>query len=157
MGGNCGDCGSTAECVALLPDIPGVFCVQVVAGGCCFPGTRGFCAVPCPPAASCQSPGDCPDAVNECQIRTCENGRCDRTFVADGTELPPNSQQQGDCQKLVCDGNGAIRSDVEDSDVPCCFECMTGTCDNGAPATESLPEGTPCTGGLCDGAGNCGQ
>jgi hypothetical protein len=155
-GSACGDCASNAECTRDFPDIPGVICVR---GACCSLVTGGFCARPCPPAPGCSTPEDCRDALNACQVRTCEGGRCGRTFVAEGTELPPATQNDGDCQLLVCDGNGNIRSEVDDTDLPCCFECFTSTCANGTPVHTPDPEGTPCIDqgqdGLCDGAGHC--
>jgi hypothetical protein len=153
----CGDCGSSAECASLFPDIPGVFCNK---GACCAGGERGLCNQPCPPAASCDTSADCPDALNACQIRTCEDGRCSRTFVPTGTELPEEPSQDGNCHRLVCDGFGNIRSEVDDTDAPCCSRCFTGLCANGVPMSVPDPAGTPCTDdqgldGLCDGAGQC--
>jgi hypothetical protein len=42
----CGTCTSDAQCAALRPDIPGVFCAK--GGGLACPGCTGFCLSPCP-------------------------------------------------------------------------------------------------------------
>lgn len=46
-GSFCGGCGSSAECVALYPDVPGVVCVATSGGVCCGGGSRGYCVSPC--------------------------------------------------------------------------------------------------------------
>jgi hypothetical protein len=44
----CGQCGSTAECQALYPTIPGVFCMAGGSGCCNSTAPRGNCSFPCP-------------------------------------------------------------------------------------------------------------
>jgi hypothetical protein len=46
--GVCGECGSTAECQALHPAIPGVFCMAGGTGCCNGTAPRGDCVRPCP-------------------------------------------------------------------------------------------------------------
>ena len=43
----CGSCASDADCTALLPDVPGVFCVLGFGTFCDCEGA-GFCLMPCP-------------------------------------------------------------------------------------------------------------
>jgi hypothetical protein len=154
-GSVCGECASSAECASLFPAIPGVFCVKVsgAAGDCCTPGTRGLCLAPCPTPATCSVPEDCPDTQEVCEVRTCTDGLCGKAFAAEGTPSSPERQTSGDCRVMECDGNGDDRSEEDNEDVPDATECTLASCENGTPVHE--PPGTLCTGGTCDGAGNC--
>ena len=46
--GSCEQCRSSADCTALFPDIPGVFCVLTTGTACCGGDPFGFCLGPCP-------------------------------------------------------------------------------------------------------------
>ncbi len=78
--------------------------------------------------------------------------------MPDGTAAPPSQQTIGDCQVVVCTGQGPsdTRSDPDNSDVPAdSNECTIGVCNNGNPGSINSQSGTPCTGGTCDGNGHC--
>ena len=56
----------------------------------------------------CSVPGDCPGVDTECGARTCEGGACGTKLAADGVALA--QQSAGNCQVVVCDGQGATQS-----------------------------------------------
>lgn len=72
---------------------------------------------------------------------------------AEGTRIA--DQVAGDCAAIVCAADGTTRSIPDDSDVPEAAECVVPTCTNGAKGSSPKAAGTPCTGGVCDGAGAC--
>ena len=152
----CGECGSSAECERLFPDIAGVFCINAsgAENDCCSPGTRGYCLVPCPTPPACASPEDCPtETLQLCEVRTCTNGRCGKAFAPAGTPSAPQFQNPGDCRVMTCDGHGHDTDEVDNDDIPTRTECTRDACQNGEPVHE--PSGTTCSGGTCDGAGHC--
>jgi hypothetical protein len=159
---DCGQCASSDECKKLYPDVPGIFCVKVANTGCCDT-KRGYCAAPCPTPPPCTQPEDCPNpdasdprVVDACLVRTCQNGRCGKAYVEEGTPLPNESQLAGDCRVAVCDSQGRLRLDPDDNDAPPATECSTGECD-GAGHVVHEPLGEPCNNGtwVCNGAGDC--
>jgi hypothetical protein len=68
-------------------------------------------------------------------------------------------QQPGDCQKRVCNGQGAAVTTPDDTDVPADpGQCKTGACSAGIPGATPKAPGTTCTengGALCDSQGTC--
>lgn len=107
----------------------------------------------------CCSPLDCPDENNECIQRTCEKGVCGTTPVKQGVAI--SAQTAGDCQKSVCDGNGAIESVADNTDIPDDGnQCTVDKCQSGVPKNTSSPAGELCTqdgGKKCDGSGACAE
>ena len=103
----------------------------------------------------CNVGGDCPGMDDECQQRTCDAEACGLVFTAAQTALA--IQVTGDCHELVCDGQGANSSVVDDTDLPVDFnDCTADLCENGNKSNPPLNAGTPCgTSGLCDGNGSC--
>lgn len=107
----------------------------------------------------CNGPTDCtalpPD--DECQQRTCVNHACGQDFTNANTPL--GVQAPGDCQTVVCDGNGGTTSLANNADLPDDGrECTTDTCTNGVPANTPLSQGTSCGTGnnlFCDSDGDC--
>lgn len=77
--------------------------------------------------------------------------------VADGTAVP--SQTAGDCQQVVCDGNGATKSQADDADLPNDGkECTDDTCAAGVPTFTPKTLNVACGAGgalFCDGNGAC--
>jgi hypothetical protein len=106
----------------------------------------------------CAAATDCPDPGNECLTAACTAaGKCVPDKVAAGT--PVSAQATGDCQQVVCDGDGATKSEADDSDLPVDGkECTGDTCSSGVPSNPALALDAPCgaAGALyCDGAGAC--
>ena len=106
--------------------------------------------------ATCVSASECPDPGSECTLRTCTKGACGSIPAPAGA--PVNQQPTGDCERLVCDGDGGVAS-IEDPGDP--FDdgdpCTADTCVGGTPTHEPALAGTECdgTGSVCDGAGAC--
>jgi hypothetical protein len=103
----------------------------------------------------CTVPSDCPGKETECQTRACDQGFCGIGFQPSGMKV--TSQFAGDCQKIVCDGQGALAQQADDSDVPDDSNpCTQDVCANGVPSHASAAFGTTCGGSLtCDNQGNC--
>jgi plastocyanin len=93
----------------------------------------------------------------ECKTATCIQGVCGLINVPDQT--PTKSQAAGDCQLVVCDGQGNGVTKIDDTDVPDDNkECTKDLCSGGVSSHTALATGTLCsqgTGKLCDGAGTC--
>jgi hypothetical protein len=100
-------------------------------------------------------PATCPGEDNECSKRRCSDKRCATVFASSGTPL--KAQLVGDCQTLVCDGQGKTLTRADNADAPddnnaCTVDRCNGTSVQYAP----VPKGTSCGGTLkCDGAGKC--
>jgi hypothetical protein len=103
----------------------------------------------------CIVDGDCNGANDECRHTTCEDGRCVFRVEPRGT---PIDEVEGDCRRVVCDGNGATETVYWGSDVPIEDRpCVGGRCSFAdGPYWEPHVAGAPCGDGTkCDGAGNC--
>ncbi|MDC3956593.1 hypothetical protein [Polyangium jinanense] len=128
----------------------------VIAGEPCEPGKPEVCdgTSNC---VACNEPADCvllpPDDV--CQQRTCENHVCVQSFAPDGTTI--DGQTAGDCMRVVCDGAGATKEIVDDTDLPNDNNaCTKNVCTNGTPTFPNEAINTACGAGLyCDGGGKC--
>jgi len=115
-------------------------------------------------SGACASVADCVAEEPECQSPVaCEDGACLFDDTPDGA--PISGQTAGDCAAIVCDGEGATRSDPLTSDVEDDGkECTIDTCDGGTPvhtSQDSLPcySGPPGTLGIgvCSGGSRtCG-
>ncbi|MBK6920297.1 MAG: hypothetical protein IPH07_23055 [Deltaproteobacteria bacterium] len=106
--------------------------------------------------SECISPDDCDQLPvdDECQQRTCESNTCGQVFTE--LDTPLSIQQPGDCHLQVCDGEGGVTAGIDDTDLPVDgLECTSDTCDDGVPANDPLPPGSPCAAGVCDGLGGC--
>src|SRR5205823_3647420 len=98
--------------------------------------------------------GTCPTAPT-CQTATCDNGVCGVANVAGGTE-PPELQIDGDCKKVVCDGEGNANQLPSPQDLPPDSDCLAGGCSGTTVVRSPKPAGTPCgSGGFCNKAGQC--
>ncbi len=161
-GSACGECAKSADCRRLYPAVPGTFCLKAFkdANDCCAPGKRRRCVAPCPTPQACATAdgSDCQGSLDICEQHTCVNGRCGKEIAPDGTPVPASLQTPGDCQIIVCTGQGPedTRSDEDDTDVPSRNnDCLTFDCVRGELVSTPVQAGTPCAGGTCDGAGNC--
>lgn len=105
----------------------------------------------------CITVADCPGSDTECQVRTCNAGICGVSNTAQGT--PVMAQTQGDCQVNQCDGNGAVETVAQDSDIPDDGNpCTNDVCTGGVASHPPASQGTVCGAGLiCDGSGTCVQ
>jgi hypothetical protein len=76
-------------------------------------------------------------------------------MVAMGTKIA--MQTAGNCQDEICDGNGAVSSAVNNTDVPVDGKACTGdVCTAGVASNPALALGTSCGAGLvCNGSGAC--
>ena len=102
----------------------------------------------------CNVASDCPGTDTECSQRTCAANACGVNFEPFG--LPVAGQTTGDCQVVVCDGLGSTTSIPDDLDLPDDGqECTEDLCVGGVAMFPPYPLGFPCSGGQCDGAGNC--
>jgi acetyl esterase/lipase len=107
----------------------------------------------------CSTPAQCPGG-SQCQQATCVMGTCGLGNVPAGT--PVAVQTPGDCQEVVCDGQGAATSVDDDADVPADTFCSSGgVCTSGVPGfTDFAPPMSRCGPGgdpslVCDGGGTC--
>jgi len=103
----------------------------------------------------CDMPSDCPGKETECQTRVCNGGFCGVSFSEAGVGI--KAQNGGDCQKIVCDGQGALALQVDDTDVPDDSNpCSQDVCAKGVSSNPPVEFGATCGGTLtCDNQGNC--
>ncbi|MEM1034700.1 MAG: hypothetical protein AAGN82_30450, partial [Myxococcota bacterium] len=115
----------------------------------------------CDGAGQCQgclSAADCgTDTV--CTSFACNGGTCDVIQTSAGTPLPSGQQASGDCQQLVCNGNGGTTSVVDAVDIPPSDgnPCTSEACSMGSPQFPPVPVNSPCPAGFCDSGGSCGE
>src|SRR5829696_349511 len=64
----------------------------------------------------CTSATQCPGADDECKQRTCTGGICGTAFTPANTMV--SGQTLGDCKRQVCNGNGAVITVNDTSDLP---------------------------------------
>lgn len=84
-------------------------------------------------APLCNAPSDCPGEDTECKLRRCDNGGCGFELIPDGVVVA--RQTAGDCQLLVCDGNGSTKSRIENQDLPVDGDaCTRDACTAGVPS-----------------------
>ena len=107
------------------------------------------------PPVACTDVAGCPGQNTECAKRTCVGGFCGESYTAAGTAI--SAQAAGNCQKIVCDGHGAITLQVDDANIPDDHNpCTKDICANGTPSNPPEKGGTPCGGALtCDATGHC--
>ncbi|HEY2898947.1 MAG TPA: lamin tail domain-containing protein [Polyangia bacterium] len=105
--------------------------------------------------AACLTAATCPGVDDDCKARTCIGGACGIAFSQSGKTV--TAQTAGDCQKIVCDGQGMTTSVADDTDVAGDNNmCVSHACSGGTASTTPKPADTGCGGSLkCDGAGNC--
>lgn len=125
------------------------------------PPTAG--GIPCGGSFTCDGQGSCSGCATSadcgvdsaCATFTCQSGACHSTFTPDGAG-DPGGQQSGNCQKVVCDGQGGAKTIPDDGDLPVDGNACTGdVCSGGVPSNPALGAGTACGGGQCDGGGSC--
>jgi hypothetical protein len=103
----------------------------------------------------CTTAADCPPPAGECITATCTAGVCGTVNVPAGTATM--MQTPGNCLKSECDGNGAIVTSNDDTDVnDDSNPCTTDTCSGGVASHTPVAAGTACgVGQACDAAGSC--
>jgi hypothetical protein len=102
----------------------------------------------------CFTESDCPPSTSVCQTTVCASGTCGFSNASAGTLLV--QQTPSDCRIEVCDGNGGITSQYADDPPAGDGVCLPSyTCDNGTALPQYASTDTTCTGGWCDGFGNC--
>ncbi len=124
---------------------------------------------PCGAGLSCNGAGVCSGCTmpsqcgvdNDCQTPTCVAGACGFNFEPLGTAVTTQAggQTDFDCQTAVCDGNGGVTSEPEDTDLPeDGAECTDDVCTNGVASNPDRALGTGCTengGSVCNATGDC--
>ncbi|MFO0586390.1 MAG: hypothetical protein U0441_02560 [Polyangiaceae bacterium] len=124
-------------------------------GGTGGGGAGGTGGVTC--TAECCAPEDCPVPDSPCVERTCEGGKCGTKPLASGAAI--EAQIPGDCRSIVCDGAGATKTILDETDVPDDgLQCTVDKCVSGEPKNIPAPAGQSCTedgGQKCDGSGVC--
>jgi hypothetical protein len=103
----------------------------------------------------CLQPSTCPGQDTECHTRACTAGACGFGDQMSGTQV--STQTPGDCETKVCDGQGGVTSQPDNTDIPTNgTTCDTASCNNGKPVLTPVASGTTC-GPMktCDGTGNC--
>lgn len=97
--------------------------------------------------------------MTECQKPACMGGFCGIVYTPQGTAIA--AQKAGDCQSVVCDGQGNTASVAADADLPSDLnDCTTDTCTAGVPSFAQNPKGSPCNqlgGTLCTASAKCVQ
>jgi hypothetical protein len=113
-------------------------------------------------ATGCGDSGECPGTATDCQHPVCQAHVCGTAFTAVGTPTVGNPAQiPGDCQQIVCDGNGATTTLPDDNDPATSgTACITDGC-NAGTATKTINPGVICGGTVgmpetCTTAGLCG-
>src|SRR6185369_6495700 len=109
-------------CTAGVPTNP-----PFASGTTCSVGSGTMCdgAGSC---VECLNASTCPGDDTDCHARTCLNGVCG---IANQPEFTATTMQSAspDCHKVVCDGSGNTRNDIDDLDVPFNSNvCLTVTC-----------------------------
>lgn len=126
-------------------------------GGVGKGGTGGGAGGDRPDGGECTVAEDCPETGNECVKRVCEDGVCGTKNVEAGYRV--EDQETGDCKVKQCDGNGAVETVNDDTDV---FDdgndCTIDSCEDGEPKHAPTAKDTACGEGgklKCDGDGQC--
>jgi hypothetical protein len=102
----------------------------------------------------CELVSDCPAPGAACKLADCIDQLCVVKNSPDD-DLPPASQQPGDCKKKACQGGVVIEldddQDLENDNNP----CTDDVCQSGTPLHPPLADNTPCGSSVCMG-GFCG-
>ncbi|HEX4824086.1 MAG TPA: hypothetical protein VFV19_07215 [Candidatus Polarisedimenticolaceae bacterium] len=94
----------------------------------------------------CAGDADCPATGNPCTQAVCSFGNCGVNNVPIGTAVP--AQTAGDCETNVCDGNGGITQQPDNTDVPVDGNaCTADLCTGGVPSNPPQADGTACSDG----------
>jgi hypothetical protein len=97
--------------------------------------------VPTTGTRTCDGDDDCP-APAPCERVACDDGRCVTTPRPAGDVV---DEELGDCQNLVCDGDGAATPQSEPADIPDDgVACTDDVCEPGGPVNIPRPAGSPC-------------
>lgn len=105
----------------------------------------------------CTTADECTVTGTACTEKVCEDGMCGLAMLPAGTPVP-DEEIQGDCQRAVCDAQGNVVSEADDTDLPDDDnDCTVDGCSEGAVTSSFEPVDAPCTGGgsFCDGMGAC--
>jgi hypothetical protein len=98
----------------------------------------------------------CSADAGPCRYSLCKAGLCSYDPVPKGQVLAPAWQTPGNCQRLVCDGDGHVVPEPDDADVsPSGGPCSIRSCSDGAVLQYPAPLHTACPAGYCDGKGWC--
>ena len=107
----------------------------------------------------CTTAADCPGADTACRTRTCTAGLCGEVLAPMGTAS--DTQMPGDCQRAICDGQGMVTLEPDNTDIlDDQNDCTEDVCNAGQPENNPLLSGDTCMssgGKVCDGAGECVQ
>jgi hypothetical protein len=172
-GGTCNGAGAPSACAGGFICASGTACKTACASNadcqaagffCQNPGAAGTCVALEAPGSACIANIQCVSGVcdvagsGDCCTASCVGGVCGATScnnsgacVYPGNSVaPPSLQTPGDCQKIVCAGNGSVTSVDDATDLPTpTTVCETNpACVGPSPLTPgftSAPTGTSCT------------
>jgi len=109
------------------------------------------------PPLACTQADDCP-GTDVCGQRICDRGVCG-IFKPVAPGGVPLDEPRGDCRRSTCDGEGNLRTEVDDSDLP--FDgnpCTDDICQNGLVLNPIAAVGTQCGAApsvTCNATGAC--
>jgi hypothetical protein len=118
------------------------------------------------PPVPCSTANECPAPANPCEVAVCVGGVCGKSAAPAGTKVPDTAQVKGDCKKISCGEGGAFATAADTTDVPADDgnACTSEACDGPNPVFPNKAAGTACgtgadggAGGVCNGAGTCGE
>jgi hypothetical protein len=145
-----GDCTNQSGCTGSTYTSPTTCSTNV-----CVAGTQTSCAATgkvCDAATGCVAcnvAADCVPTGNICILATCSGHVCGTVNVAAGTSPPGLPQTSGDCQRIACNGAGAVTFIDDPADLPVgATVCLTNPACTGVPLAPSFtpaPTGTDCT------------
>jgi hypothetical protein len=138
--------------------------VAMVFAACGGGGGGGVVDAGTPPM-SCMTANECPAPANPCEVAVCVGGVCGKSAAPAGTKVPDATQVKGDCKKISCGEGGAFATAADTTDLPADDgnACTTEACDGPNPTHPNTAAGTTCgvgdagAGGVCNGAGVCGE
>ncbi|WP_044235572.1 DUF4215 domain-containing protein [Chondromyces apiculatus] len=140
------------------PEVDQVFGLNPAAGGAGGAGQGGAGQGGEGGTGPCMTPAHCPVPVSQCERAVCTDGVCGIEPTPAGA--PSRDQLPGDCRIVVCDAEGNLVLQSDDTDVPNdTLDCTLESCVDGEFVVQPAPAGTPCDDGggvTCDDEGQCG-
>jgi hypothetical protein len=137
--------------------VSGVSGMSFGVGGATGSGAGGDGGANAP--SSCKQASDCPPVPSPCEVPVCIGAVCGSVGLPAGSNASSTAQTLGDCQVLVCNGEGKTSPKVDDADA---FDdgsdCTLDECVSGVPTAKPRAYGTTCGAdgyGKCDDAGAC--
>lgn len=97
-------------------------------------------------APECVAPEDCVPTVPDCQtLKGCIDGAC--VFNNEPEGKPTSTQALDDCQRVVCDGQGSTKTELDPTDMPTDDSPCTEYSCNGTMLMKTVLPAVPCYSG----------